>query len=229
METDRTRVLVIDDEIVLAGVVANYLDRAGFVTRVCGDGAEAVKLVATWAPSVVLLDLGLPGLDGVEVCRRIREFSDCYVVMLTARDGEEDKLRGLTIGADDYITKPFSVREVVARVEAMLRRPRPGVREVERLFGDLVIDPGSREVRVGGDVVDLTRTEFDLLLALSARPGVAFSRREILDEVWGESWVGDSHVVDVHIGNLRKKLGEPLEPHFVLTVRGVGYKMGGAT
>lgn len=226
MEGDKTRVLVVDDETVLAGVVANYLDRAGFEVRLCGDGAEAVGLVAEWAPEVVLLDLGLPTLDGVEVCRRIRRFTDCYVIMLTARDDEDDKLGGLAVGADDYVTKPFSVREVVARVEAMLRRPRPGLRQGERVFGELVVDPEARDARVGGRPVDLTRTEFDLLLALSARPGSAFTRRELLDEVWGEGWVGDSHVVDVHVGNLRKKLGEPVEPRFVLTVRGVGYKMG---
>lgn len=225
-ETDKTRVLVVDDETVLAGVVANYLDRAGFETRICGDGAEAVAMVESWAPSVVLLDLGLPSLDGVEVCRRIRQFSDCYVIMLTARDDEDDKLGGLAVGADDYVTKPFSVREVVARVEAMLRRPRHGVVQDERVFGPLVVSPEAREVRVGGQLVELTRTEFDVLLTLSAKPGSVYTRRALMDAVWGEGWVGDSHVVDVHVGNLRKKLGEPVEPRFILTVRGVGYKMG---
>ena len=223
---DKPRVLVVDDERVLAGVVANYLDRSGFDVRICGDGAEAVGAVRDWLPSVVLLDLGLPGLDGVEVCRRIREFSDCYVLMLTARDDEDDKLRGLEVGADDYVTKPFSVREVVARVDAMLRRPRTGVRQRQRVFGELVVDPEAREARLEGRVLGLTRTEFDLLLVLSARPGTAFSRQALLDEVWGEGWVGDSHVVDVHIGNLRKKLEEPAAPRFVQTVRGVEYKMG---
>ncbi len=223
---DKKRVLVVDDETVLAGVVANYLDRAGFDARICGDGADAVQVVTDWTPSVVLLDLGLPSLDGVEVCRRIREFSDCYVIMLTARDDEEDKLGGLAVGADDYVTKPFSVREVVARVEAMLRRPRPGVRQGQRVFGDLVIDPEAHEARLGEELLDLTRTEFNLLMALSAKPGSVFTRRELMDEVWGQGWVGDSHLVDVHVGNLRKKLGEPVEPRYVLTVRGVGYRMG---
>lgn len=226
MEVEKTRVLVVDDESVLAGVVANYLDRAGFATRLSGDGLEAVELVDEWAPAVVLLDLGLPGLDGIEVCRRIRRSSDCYIIMLTARDDEDDKLSGLAAGADDYVTKPFSVREVVARVEAVMRRPRPGVRQDRRVLGELTVDPESRSVWVAGEPVDLTRTEFDLLLALSARPGSAWTRRELMDEVWGEHWVGDSHIVDVHIGNLRRKLGNPADPRLVLTVRGVGYKLG---
>ena len=226
MEVEKTRVLVVDDESVLAGDVANYLDRAGFATRLSGDGLEAVELVDEWAPAVVLLDLGLPGLDGIEVCRRIRRSSDCYIIMLTARDDEDDKLSGLAAGADDYVTKPFSVREVVARVEAVMRRPRPGVRQDRRVLGELTVDPESRSVWVAGEPVDLTRTEFDLLLALSARPGSALTRRELMDEVWGEHWVGDSHIVDVHIGNLRRKLGDPADPRLVLTVRGVGYKLG---
>lgn len=226
MEAEKTRILVVDDETVLAGVVANYMDRTGFEARVCGDGAEAVRVVGEWEPSVVLLDLGLPSLDGVEVCRRIRQFSDCYVIMLTARDEENDTLAGLSAGADDYVTKPFSVREVVARVEAMLRRPRYKVRHPQRTFGDLTVDPESREARMAGSPIELTRTEFDLLLAFSAKPGSVLTRRELMDEVWGEGWVGDNHVVDVHVGNLRKKLGEPVEPRFILTVRGVGYKLG---
>lgn len=226
VDSPGARVLIVDDESVLAGVVANYLDRSGFDVRMCGDGEEAVAAVRDWVPAVVLLDLGLPSVDGIEVCRRIRQFSDCYVIMLTARDDEADKLEGLAVGADDYVTKPFSVREVVARVEAVLRRPRIGVRQSERVFGDLIVDPEAREVRLGGRLVELTRTEFDLLLALSSQPAVALTRRELLDEVWGEDWVADGHLVDVHVGNLRKKLGEPVEPRFVLTVRGVGYKMG---
>ena len=225
----RARALVVDDEPVLAGTVANYLDRAGLDARTCGDGLEAVALVRQWAPDVVVLDLGLPGLYGVEVCRRIRTFSDCYVVMLTARDEEVDKLVGLSVGADDYVTKPFSARELVARVQAMMRRPRGGghTGSQRRIFGELSIDPDAREVFLADAPVDLTRTEFDVLAALSAKPRVAFSRRQLVTEVWGGDWGGDDHLVDVHVAHVRRKLGDdPQEPRFILTVRGVGYRMG---
>jgi DNA-binding response OmpR family regulator len=183
---------------------------------------------------VVVLDLGLPGLDGIEVCRQLRTFSDCYVVMLTARSDEVDKLVGLGMGADDYLTKPFSPRELVARVRVMLRRPRTGpaaaghaLDEPPRVFGSIRVDVTAREVHVDGAAVELTRTEFDLLAALSARPRMAFSRRQLIEAVWGEGWVGDEHLVDVHVGHLRRKLGDdPAAPRFVRTVRGVGYRMG---
>ncbi len=226
------RVLVVDDEPVLAGVVTAYLDRAGFETRSVGDGLEAVALAQDWSPDVMVLDLGLPGLDGVEVCRRVRTFSDCYVVMLTARDDEVDLLVGLSVGADDYVTKPFSARELVARVQVLLRRPRTGGPGLEaaparRVFGALTIDPAGREVFLDGAAVDLTRTEFDVLDALAARPRLAFTRRQLVDAVWGADWVGDEHLVDVHVGHVRRKLGDdPGRPRFILTVRGVGYRMG---
>lgn len=218
------RILVVDDESVLAGVVVNYLDRAGFDARACGDGGSAVGLVREWQPEVVLLDLGLPGLDGMEVCRRIREFSNCYVIMLTARDEEVDKLDGLAAGADDYVTKPFSVRELVARVQAVLRRPRGALAQEARVLGDLALDLDARAVRVAGDPVELTRTEFDLLQALSERPGAAVTRRQLMDAVWGEGWVGDDHVVDVHVAKIRRKL-DPDPARFIGTVRGVGYRL----
>jgi DNA-binding response OmpR family regulator len=179
-----------------------------------------------------VLDLGLPGLDGIEVCRQVRTFSDCYVIMLTARTDEVDKLVGLGVGADDYLTKPFSPRELVARVRVMLRRPRNtrvevGQDEPPRTFGPLHIDVTAREVHVEGAPIELTRTEFDLLAALSGRPRMAFSRRQLIDAVWGEGWVGDEHLVDVHIGHLRRKLGDdPVAPRFIRTVRGIGYRMG---
>ena len=180
---------------------------------------------------MVVLDLGLPGLDGIEVCRQLRTFSDCYVIMLTARADEIDKLIGLSVGADDYLTKPFSPRELVARVHAMLRRPRaqhPPATDVEALrFGTLSVDVGAREVRSDGRLVDLTRTEFDVLATLAARPRLVFTRRQLIDAIWGETWVGDEHLVDVHIGHLRRKLGDdPDAGRFVRTVRGVGYRMG---
>jgi DNA-binding response OmpR family regulator len=169
-------------------------------------------------------------MDGIEVCRRIRTFSDAYVIMLTARRDEVDKLVGLSVGADDYLTKPFSPRELVARIRAMLRRPRAGgpaeARPLRR-FGALEIDPAGREVRIGGTEVELTKVEFDLLDALSAEPRVAFSRRRLTERVWGGDWYGDDHVVDVHIANLRRKLGdEAARPRYIRTVRGVGYRMG---
>nr|WP_300144591.1 response regulator transcription factor [Propionicimonas sp.] len=223
-------VLIVDDEAVLAGVVASYLERAGFATTVSGDGLEAVELARRLDPTVIILDLGLPGLDGVEVCRRIRTFSDCYLIMLTARTDEVDVLIGLSVGADDYVTKPFSARELVARVQAMLRRPR-GTSGTEALpvrrFGDLEVDASARLARVGGREVELTPTEFDLLSVLSERPRLAMSRRQLLEHIWGESDAGDEHLVDVHIANLRRKLGDdPSRQQYVITVRGVGYRMG---
>jgi DNA-binding response OmpR family regulator len=225
------RVLVVEDEQSLAKVVASYLQRDGHDVQCAFDGPTAVAAARKNDPDVVVLDLGLPGLDGIEVCRQIRTFSDCYVLMLTARDEEVDKLVGLGVGADDYVTKPFSPRELVARVRAMLRRPRTAATvEVDvppRVFGPLRIDTTAREVSLDGKPVALTRTEFDILAALSGRPRMAFSRRALIDAVWGESWVGDEHLVDVHIGHLRRKLGDdPTDPRFVHTVRGIGYRMG---
>jgi DNA-binding response OmpR family regulator len=220
------RVLVVDDEKPLAGMVATYLARAGYEADVAHTGPQALAAARERSPDVVVLDLGLPGLDGVEVCRRLRGFSDCYVLMLTARGEEEDKLAGLGAGADDYITKPFSVRELVARVAAVLRRPRTGVHPTgpARVFGDLAVDVAAHEARVGGAPVGLTRTEFELLAALSARPRQALTRRELIDIVWDPAWVGDERLVDVHIGHLRRKLDE--DPgRYIDTVRGVGYRM----
>lgn len=224
-------VLVVDDETVLAGMVANYLQRAGFRTSVAHDGNRAVELALADAPDVVVLDLGLPGKDGLEVCHEIRRHSDCYIIMLTARNEEIDKLIGLSAGADDYMTKPFSARELVARVQVLLRRPRADrvVEEPARNIGALLIDVAGRRVAVDGVKVELTRTEFDLLQVLSSRPKAAFTRRQLVDAVWGEDWVGDDHLVDVHIGHLRRKLAE-VAPDlvFVETLRGVGYRMGAA-
>jgi DNA-binding response OmpR family regulator len=178
---------------------------------------------------VIVLDLMLPGIDGVEVCRRVRAFSDAYIIMLTAKSDEVDKLVGLSVGADDYLTKPFSPRELVARIRAMLRRPRAEEHDPERVvrtFGDLQIDASAHEVRVAGRAIELTRTEFDLLDALSAHPRMAFSRHQLLERVWHGEWYGDDHVIDVHIGNLRRKLGDDAaQPRYIRTVRGVGFRM----
>jgi DNA-binding response OmpR family regulator len=226
-----TQILVVDDERSLAKVVASYLERDGHQVHCAFDGPTAVSAAREQLPDVVVLDIGLPGFDGLEVCRQLRTFTDCYVIMLTARAEEVDKLVGLGVGADDYLTKPFSPRELVARVQVMLRRPRTAataaVEDPPRRFGPLSVDVTAREVLLDDQPVSLTRTEFDLLAALSARPRLAFSRRQLIDAVWGDDWVGDEHLVDVHIGHLRRKLSdEAASPRFVRTVRGVGYRMG---
>lgn len=234
----KRRVLVVDDEEPLARLVGSYLERDGFDVTVAVDGRAGLDVVRKFRPDVVVLDLGLPGLDGIEVCRQLRTFSDCYVVMLTARSEEADKLVGLSVGADDYVTKPFSPRELVARVNAMLRRPRAaastvGAHVVEvaesppLVIGGLSVDVQAREARVDDRPVELTRTQFDLLVVLAARPRVAFTRRQLIDAVWGEGWFGDEHLVDVHVGHLRRKLGDDAgAARFIRTVRGVGYRMG---
>jgi DNA-binding response OmpR family regulator len=228
----RVRALVVDDEPPLVRLVTSYLERDGFQVQAAGDGQQAVELARTFQPEVIVLDLMLPGVDGIEACRRIRTFSDAYIVMLTARAEEVDKLVGLGVGADDYLTKPFSPRELVARIRAMLRRPRAAATgeaaagPVRRL-GELTVDPAAREVHLQGRPVELTRLEFDLLEALSERPRVVLSRRQLLERVWDADWVGDDHLVDVHIANLRRKLGDdPRAPRYIVTVRGVGYRMG---
>ncbi len=226
------RALVVDDEVALADVVASYLRREHFDVTMCHNGTDALAVAREVDPDVVVLDLGLPGIDGVEVCRQLRTFSDAYVVMLTARDTEVDTIVGLSVGADDYVTKPFSPRELVARIRAMLRRPRAvGTTTVPvtppRIFGPLSIDVESRQVFLDDESIALTRTEFDILAALSSRPAVVWSRRQLIDAVWGEPWVGNDHLVDVHVGHVRRKLGDdPADPRFVFTVRGVGYRMG---
>jgi DNA-binding response OmpR family regulator len=226
------RALVVEDEEQLAALVASYLERDGFEVTVTGDGAEAVSLAREVDPDVVVLDLGLPGLDGVEACRQIRTFSDAYIVIATARSEEVDTLIGLSVGADDYLTKPFSPRELMARIQAMLRRPRPlghvsDDRSDDLQFGILRIDVAGRDAWLDGEPIALTRTEFDLLATLAERPRMAFSRRQLVESVWGSTWVGDEHLVDVHIGHLRRKLGdEATQGRFVRTIRGVGYRIG---
>ena len=226
------RALVVEDEVAMAAVVASYLEREGFEVHISHDGVDAVQQARKVDPDIVVLDLGLPGQNGIEVCRQLRTFSDAYVVMLTARNEETDKLVGLSVGADDYLTKPFSPRELVARLRAMLRRPRPlGTAAPDhariRAFGPLAIDPVGRDVWLDDEPIALTRTEFDILATLSDRPQMAFNRRQLIDAVWGQTWVGDEHLVDVHIGHLRRKLrDDAASSRFIRTVRGVGYRMG---
>lgn len=223
------RVLVVDDEKALVGVVTSYLEREGFEVLQAHDGPTAVSLAESSRPDLILLDVMLPGFDGVEVCRRLRQFTDAYVIMLTARDEEVDKIVGLSVGADDYLVKPFSPRELIARIRAMLRRPRTSSAPPPEAtsVGSLVIDIEARTVLLDSMPIDLTRTEFDLLAAMTLRPRAAFTRRQLIDEVWGPDWYGDEHVVDVHVGHLRRKLADDAsEPRFIRTVRGVGYGLG---
>lgn len=228
------RAVVVDDEQPLALLVAGYLERDGFEVHLCFDGAQAVELIRQVDPDVVVLDLGLPGVDGVEVCRQVRTFSDCYVLMLTARAEEVDTLIGLSVGADDYMTKPFSPRELMARIAVLLRRPRraevgpgPSAAGPVTTVGALTLDPVGREVTVDGQLVPLTRTEFDVLSALASRPDMVFTRRALIDVVWGPTWIGDEHLVDVHVLHVRQKLGDSADrQRFVRTVRGVGYRLG---
>jgi DNA-binding response OmpR family regulator len=225
--------LIVEDDGNQSGLIRNYLEREGFEVHEARDGASGIEAARRVEPAVVVLDWMLPGRDGVEVLRELRQFSEAYVIMLTARVEEADRIVGLSTGADDYLTKPFSPGELVARVRAMLRRPRPssGAPETARdtvegrvlVSGELEVDPDRRRVRVEGREVSLTAVEFDLLLALSSRPGFVFSRQRLLQRVWGEDYFGDDHVIDVHIANLRKKLGPSGAPS-VETVRGVGYR-----
>lgn len=222
------KVLVVDDERNLVKLLRSYLEREGFEVHEALDGKTALEVARAVDPDVVILDWMLPGLDGVEVLRDLRRFSEAYVIMLTARTEEVDRIVGLSTGADDYLVKPFSPRELVARVRAMLRRPRAGTSEqpdTSLRFGDLTIDPGQRRVWQGDREVYLTALEFDLLAVLFSRPGFVFSRSQLLERVWGEDYFGDDHVVDVHVANLRKKLEEDsANPRYVQTVRGVGYR-----
>ena len=226
------RALVVEDAVEIQEVVTALLREEGFDVRTASDGERAVEMARAFEPDLIVLDLSLPGLDGISVCQQIRTFSEAYIIILTAKSDEVDKVVGLSVGADDYVTKPFSPRELVARVRVLFRRSRTQgsttpAPAVQRTFGDLVIDPEAREVTLGGKPVELTRIEFDLLDTLSASPRVAFSRRQLQEAVWGEDWYGDDHAIDVHVSNLRRKL-EPEErtTRYVRTVRGVGYRMG---
>mgnify|MGYP003326059766 CR=1 FL=1 len=224
------RALVVDDSIELVEILVAALRADGFEVTAVGSGEQAVVSARSLDPDVIVLDLGLPGIDGFETCRQLRSVTDAYIVMLTSRDDEVDKIVGLGAGADDYMTKPFSPRELVARVRAMLRRPRgAAIRDVPavRDLGAVVVDTAAREVTVDGVPVALTKIEFDLLDALTVDPKVVVTRAQLVERVWGEDWYGDDHVVDVHVSKLRRKLGgEHRGARLVLTVRGVGFRFG---
>jgi DNA-binding response OmpR family regulator len=219
-------VLVVDDEPIVRDVIVRYLKRDGFTTLEAGDGDRARELIESAEPTLVVLDVMLPGTDGLELCRWIRSRSDLPVIMLTARGEEADRIVGLELGADDYVTKPFSPRELAARVRTVLRRSGTGTAPAERLeFGDVVLDGASREVTRGGELVTLTAREFDLLWFMASNPRRVFSRSHLMDRVWGHAPALDTGTVTVHIRRLREKLeADPSRPVHLQTVWGVGYR-----
>lgn len=230
----RRRILVVDDEAQIRRVLRAYLEADGFAVDEASSGAQALDTLSNSAPVLILLDVGLPDVDGMELLRRIRTISEVYVILVTARSEELDKLVGLTIGADDYVTKPFSPREVVARVNTVLRRDSsmrgvalaasPESDEIRR-FPGLAIDARRREIHVDGTEVTLSTLEFDLLWALAEDCGRVFSRAQLLERVWGYDFYGDERVVDVHVRSIRRVLGDnAARPRIIGTVRGVGYK-----
>ncbi len=225
VDADKT-VLVVEDDRHIADLVELYLRREGFRVLLAGDGPAGLAAAEAHQPDLTIVDVGLPGgIDGFEVCRRLRASSDAAVLLLTARDAEIDRVLGLELGADDYVTKPFSPRELAARVKAILRRAAqpPAERPAVIAVGPVEVDRGRREARVEGAAVALTTREFDLLVFLAVNLGLALSRQQLLDGVWGPGWYGDERTVDVHVGQLRKKLGERLP---LTTVWGVGYRLG---
>jgi DNA-binding response OmpR family regulator len=228
MATKPQTVLVVEDEASIASFVAAYLKNAGYAVRTTASGAEALKLVASEKPALVVLDLMLPDMDGVEVCKRIRQTTDLPVLMLTARDEDVDKIIGLEVGADDYMTKPFKPRELVARVRAILRRATTEREKGESavlVHGDLTVDAGRREARVGEQEIQLAPKEFDLLWELLDHRGLVLTRDQLLERVWGYTFAGDTRTVDVHVRQLRRKLGDASP---IVTVWGVGYKVSPA-
>ena len=225
VKPDAGTIVVVEDDPNIADLVDLYLRREGFRVLQTSDGEKGLELVDRERARLAILDVGLPGaIDGLEVCRRLHAKGSTPVLMLTARDGEIDRVLGLELGADDYVTKPFSPRELVARVKAILRRtdgpPRPGPDVIT--VGTVEVDPGRREARVDDQVVALTTREFDLLQFLAENAGLALSRRQLLEGVWGPDWYGDERTVDVHVRQLRKKLGPGLP---LVTVWGVGYRL----
>jgi len=227
-------ILVVEDDRPILNLIVSYLENDGYAVYSACDGESALKLVRSVRPDLIVLDVMLPGVDGLEVCRRVQQEIDVYVLMLTARAEEVDKVVGLSVGADDYLTKPFSPRELVARVKAILRRnrvrgtPDNTARNGERQplhFDGLAINPETHEVWHNNTLVDLTLREFELLYALAEQPGRVFSRDQLLERVWGFDFAGIDRVVDVHIGLLRRKLeDDPADPALIQTIRGIGYK-----
>jgi DNA-binding response OmpR family regulator len=220
-------VVIVEDDPSISDLVDLYLRQAGFRVLQAPNGERGLDLVQQHQPALVILDIGLPGIDGLEVCRRLRATTSVPVLFLTARDGELDRIIGLELGADDYVTKPFSPREIVARVKAILRRgatpPTPDDSTVVEIADGIIVDTNRREVTVAGEPVALATREFDLLAFLARNIGLALGRQQLLDGVWGEGWFGDDRTVDVHVRQLRKKLGDDLP---LATVWGIGYRLG---
>ncbi|MFA5309828.1 MAG: response regulator transcription factor [Dehalococcoidales bacterium] len=221
------KILVVDDEKRIVEIVKAYLERDAYKVAVAYEGQTALELARRDRPDLIILDLMLPGISGWDVCRALRKESDVPIIMLTARDDTTDKIVGLELGADDYVTKPFDPKELVSRVRAVLRRyeNRPDSSPTIRI-GDLLIDTGRRAVRRGGATIELTSTEFDLLKALAESPGRVYSRMQLLDKIQGEAYEGYERTVDSHIKNLRKKIEpDPDHPRYIVTMHGVGYKL----
>lgn len=225
------KILIVEDEAIVADVVGRYLRRDGFEVMTAGDGQEALDMAHEWSPDLVLLDLMLPKIDGLEVCRRLRSDSNIPIIIVTAKGDESDRIVGLELGADDYVSKPFSPRELVARVRAVLRRthltPNPQSDGVLRV-GPITIDPAGRQATIRNEPVELTAKEFDLLWFLVRNAGQVFTRAQLLDQVWDYEYFGDESTVTVHIHRLRSKIEpDPVRPQFLKTVWGVGYKLEG--
>ncbi len=223
----KPKILVIDDEPGILNLVTAYLRQEGFEYYTATDGPSGLKAARAFKPDLIVLDIMLPGMDGIELLTRLRRESDVYVIMLTAKAEETDKIVGLSVGADDYLTKPFSPRELVARIKAALRRLQKGSGHPDGsvlVFEHLRIDTASRKVWVDDREVELTSTEFDLLKTLAEHRGIVLSREQLLEKVWGHDYFGEIRVVDVHLGHVRQKLGEH---HGIVTVRGVGYRFEG--
>lgn len=222
-------VFIVDDDIKITKLLKSYFDREGFITYLAHEGGGAVQAIRDKNPDIVILDLMLPGMDGWEICRKLRKESDVPIVMLTARDEETDRVIGLEMGADDYVAKPFSPREVVARAKAILRRTRKEVVQAEPLRrGDLLIDVERHLVKKGNAVLELTPTEFKILELLATNAGRVFSRLQIVERVQGYAFDGYDRTVDVHMKNLRRKVeDDPKEPRYILTVYGIGYRFAG--
>ena len=222
---EQAKILIAEDDSKTSSTIELYLKHEGFTTQLAKDGAQALEMIKTKSPDLMILDLMLPVVDGLYVCHEVRKFSEIPIIMLTARTEEEDKLKGLHLGADDYITKPFSPRELVARVQTVLRRSRRTEENKMFQIGDLVIDFMKHEVRVREEVVMLTPTEFKLLQALARSPGRVFTRSELVERAFGSEFEGFDRTVDAHIMNLRKKIeSNRNQPSFIVTVFGVGYK-----
>jgi two-component system alkaline phosphatase synthesis response regulator PhoP len=221
-------ILIVDDEESIQRVARAYLEHEGYTVLGTTDGSEALSLVRQQHPDLVILDLMLPGMDGMEIAARLRADSEVFILMLTARSEEADRVAGLRIGADDYMTKPFSPRELVARVQAILRRRRPvAAADADNTlrFEQMQIDPERRAVEAAGSTLDLTTTEFDVLLALARHAGKVLNREQIIDLVWGGDFYGNDRVVDVYVGQVRRKLEAATGETLIRTVRGVGYQL----